>query len=129
MKDKEILELLIKEFSKIDKKFDNLENRFDNLENRFDNLENRFDNLENRFDNLEIEVKDLKTIVNRIDNNLIKHEKETENKFIHVEKYLDQAFEKISENFEYQDKVNDIVKILKTPRNISPKSRLVAQSF
>ncbi len=49
----DVIEVMQRNFTRVDSRFESLETRFDTLEQRFDSLEERFDTLELRFDDLE----------------------------------------------------------------------------
>ncbi|MDQ7023445.1 MAG: hypothetical protein Q9M97_08140 [Candidatus Gracilibacteria bacterium] len=68
---------------------------------------------------MEKNVKELKTTVNRIDNSNIEIKEEMNSGFKYVNDSINQAFEKISENMEYQEKVDTVIDLLKRNRNFS----------
>ena len=70
------------------------------------NLDNKVTNLDKRMDNFEKSLE-------RLEDNFYDFKKETEDNFENTNKLINQAFEKISENIEYQDKVDTIFDLLK----------------
>ncbi len=116
MTEQEFRELVIKKFDQMDKRFDKLEKWQANLEKWQANLEKWQTNLEKWQTGLEkwqtsilSELRDFK--------------QETSDNFEYTQKQIDQAFEKISENMEYEDKVDAVVDMLKANK---PNYRIFA---
>ena len=122
MEDKEFKKLVLKELK-------NINSNIWNLQTDVSSLKTDVSSLKTDASSLKTDVSELKVITTRIDNNNSEIKQEMSEWFEYVNKNINQAFEKISENIEYQDKVDDIVKILKNPRKLSPKSRFIAQTF
>ncbi|MBS4022284.1 MAG: hypothetical protein KGZ79_07660 [Dethiobacter sp.] len=52
----------------VENRLNNVENRLNNVEHKFDSIEDRIENSESRFDNLESDIKTIKEIVIKIEN-------------------------------------------------------------
>ena len=95
-----------------DEKFDIIINKLTSLENWQRSLENWQRSLEEWQKFLENWQRSLEEWQKNIKEDLLEFKNETALNFEKTNKLLDQAFEKISENISYQDKVTEIEKII-----------------
>ncbi len=73
---------------------------------------------------MKTDVSELKTTVNRIDNNTSDIRQEMEQNFEYTNQNLNQAFEKISDNMEQKEKVDSIFHFLNKDKRTSSNSIL-----
>ena len=83
-----------------------------NLDNRLWNVEKNISNLNTKVSSLDTKVSSLEKEILKLRDDFYEFKDETNANFEYTNKLIDQAFEKISENIAYQEKVNAIEKIL-----------------
>ncbi len=117
MTEDEFKKIVLEKFDSLDKRFDWVDERFVWIGKKFDWIDKKFDWIDKRFDWIDRKL-------TKISDDLLEFKQETSQNFEYTQKQIDQAFEKISDNMEYQDKVDTVVNIL---RNNTPTSKIFSR--
>ncbi len=115
----EKLNLIINELTKIHSELWNINSRLDKVDSRLDKVDSRLDKVDSRLDKLDSRLNNIESELKILQDNFDDFREETEQNFELVHKLIDQAFQKIADNYNYQEKVRQIENIIST----SPKRR------